>query len=275
MPLQRPTERGYEVPCDYAWDKYDEYNQVYVCGIYFNEKIYGENKHGLIFADKNFQYLGEMYDNKHYPSISNNDMAFSVHRKNDSIITISYLKLIKTKRDYNKYIDSCKNELQVMMQNVEDRKNALLNGCPSINFVKSQMEIKESSYKILTLYGEGCIGCDMVTLQTLYDNREVLNKVPLYIIVSNTNPSEYMQNYELTYYDKVVIDSTCIMKNIANTSSLLNPRITIVEEGEVTLDTIYQALDIEDKLLPQITGPNEYMKYALDEDGEVIITTKQ
>lgn len=275
MPLQQPTERGYEVPCFYAWDKYDKYNQVYVCGIYFNEKIYGENKHGLIFADKNFQYLGEMYDNKHYPSISNNDMALSVHRKNDSIITISYLKLIKTKRDYNKYIDSCKNELQVMMQNVEDRKNALLNGCPSINFVKSQMEIKESSYKILTLYGEGCIGCDMVTLQTLYDNREVLNKVPLYIIVSNTNPSEYMQNYELTYYDKVVIDSTCIMKNIANTSSLLNPRITIVEEGEVTLDTIYQALDIEDKLLPQITGPNEYMKYALDEDGEVIITTKQ
>ena len=81
-----------------------------------------------------------------------------------------------------------------------------------------------------------------------------------------------MQKYELTYYDKVVIDSTCIMKNIANTSSLLNPRITIVEDGMVTLDTIYQADAIEDKLLPQITGPDEHTKYALTEDGEVIVT---
>ena len=272
MPLQHPTERGYEISYDYGAVKYDEFNQVHVGIIYFNEQTYGANKHGLIFADKNFQYLGEMYDYKHFPLISNKDMALSVRRKNDSVLTISYLKLIKTNIDYDTYIDSCKNILQAMKQNVENRKKALQDGCPSVNFVKSQMEIKESSYKILTLYGEGCIGCDMVTLQTLYFNREVLNKVPLYIIVSNTNPSEYMQKYELTYYDKVVIDSTCIMKNVANNSRLLNPRITIVEDGVITLDTIYQALDIEDKLLPQITGPNEYSKYALDENGEVIIT---
>ncbi len=278
MPLQHPTERGYEVPCLYAWDKYDEYNQVYLCGIYFNEEIYGENKHGLIFADKNFQYLGEMYDNKHYPSISNNDMALSVRRKNDSILTVSYLKLIKTNRDYDKYIDSCKNDLQVMMQNVEDRKKALQDGCPSINFVKSQMDIKESSYKILTLYGEGCIGCEMVTLQTLYENSEVLNKVPLYIIVSSGSAKElesYMHKYGLTYYDKIAKDTTEIMKNLANTNLLLNPRITVVEDGVVTLDTIYQAMDIEDKLLPQITGPFQNAKYMLDEDGEVIVVFNQ
>ena len=272
MPLSHPAEYDQELPYSYGEIEYDEYNQVYTSSIYFNSETYGEIKHGLIFADKNFKYLGEMFDNKFWPSASNKEMTLNIRKENDSIITINYLKLVKTDKDYNKYIDSCRNVLLIMKQNQENKKNTLINGCPSINFVKSQMEIKESSYKILTLYGEGCIGCDMVTLQTLYDNREVLNKVPLYIIVSNTNPSEYMQKYELTYYDKVVIDSTCIMKNVANTSSLLNPRITIVEDGMVTLDTIYQADAIEDKLLPQITGPDEHTKYALTEDGEVIVT---
>ena len=61
------------------------------------------------------------------------------------------------------------------------------------------------------------------------------------------------------------------MKSIANTNLLHNPRLTIVEDDVATLDTIYQAMDIEDKLLPQITGPDEYTKYMLDEDGNVII----
>lgn len=63
------------------------------------------------------------------------------------------------------------------------------------------------------------------------------------------------------------------MKTVAKTGLVLNPRITVVKDGKVTLDTIYQALDIEDKLLPQITGPDENTQYALDKDGEVIITS--
>ena len=277
MPLTSPAEYGYEVPCFYGEVKYDECNQVYVSSIFFNENIYGEMKRGLIFADKNFQYLGEMYDNKYWPSVSNNEMLLDIRKKNDSVITVNYLKLVKTDRDYNKYIDSCKFVLQTMKQRVEDRKNALINGCPSINFVKSQMDIKESTYKILTLYGEGCIGCDQATLQTLYYNREVLNKVPLYIIVSSNSANEleaYMRNNGLTYYDKVAKDTAALMKKMANTSFLLNPRLTIVKDGVVTLDTIYQAQDIEDKLLPQITGPDEHTKYMLDDNGEVIVIAK-
>jgi hypothetical protein len=123
------------------------------------------------------------------------------------------------------------------------------------------MEIKESSYKILTLYAnEGCIGCEQATLQTLYNNREILNKVELYIIVSCKNAKEletYIQDNGLTSYDKLIEDTTGIMKSVANTNLLLNPRITIVENGTVTLDTIYQADVVETKLLPQLTGPNE------------------
>ncbi len=277
MPLPYPAEYGHEVPYSYGEVEYDECNQVYVSTVFFNGKIYGEWKLGLIFANKNFQYLGEMYDNKYWPSVSNNEMLLDIRKKNDSIITINYLKLVRTNKDYNKYIDSCRNVLLTMKQNLENKKNTLINGCPSINFVKSQMDINESSYKILTLYGnEGCTGCEQTTLQTLFDNREILNKTPLYIIVSCRNADElnkYMQYYGLTYFDKIALDSTGIMKSVAKTSLLLNPRITIVEDGMVTLDTIYQSDVIENKLLPQITGPNEYTKYALNEYGEVIVTS--
>ncbi len=261
MPLPSPAEYGHELPCRYGEVKYDECNQVYVSPIFFNGKIYGEWKLGLIFADKNFQYLGEMFEPKYWMLVSNKDKLLNVQRNTASTITITYLKLVKTNRDYNTYIDSCRNVLQTMRQEIEDRKNALINGCPSINFVRSQMEIKESSYKILTLYAnEGCIGCEQATLQTLYNNREILNKVELYIIVSCKNAKEletYIQDNGLTSYDKLIEDTTGIMKSVANTNLLLNPRITIVENGTVTLDTIYQADVVETKLLPQLTGPNE------------------
>lgn len=278
MPLPYPVEYGYEIPYSYGQVEYDECNQIYVSNIYFNEEIFGEMKFGLMFADKNFKYLGEMYDNKYWPSVSNKEMLLDIRKKNGSTITISYLKLVKTDLNYDKYIDSCKTILNAKKHNWESKKNALFDGCPSVNFVKSQMEIKESSYKILTIYcNEGCLGCEAITLYTLMENKEILNQIPLYIILSAYNPAHldsYIEQSGLSCFNKIALDSTGIMKAVAKTSLLLNPRITVVNNGRVTLDTIYQALDIEDKLLPQITGPDEYTKYMLDDDGEVIVIAK-
>ena len=279
MPLPSPAEYGHELPCRYGEVKYDECNQVYVSPIFFNGKIYGEWKRGLIFADKDFQYIGEIFETKHWPDVSNKDMLLDIQNPNDSTISIDYLKMVKTDRDYNKYIDSCRNVLQTMKQNYADKKNALLDGYPPINFVKSQMDIKEANYKILTIYcNYGCPRCEYGALYTLLENKEVLNKVPLYIILSASNRQHldsYIEQNGLSYFDKIVPDSTDIMKTVAKTGLVLNPRITVVKDGKVTLDTIYQAMDIEDKLLPQIIGPDEHSRYVLDKNGEVIVTTKQ
>lgn len=278
MPLPYLDEFGNEIPYCYGYVEYDEYNQVYLSPIFFNEKIYGEPKSGLILADKNFLYLGDIYEPKYWPTVCNKDMTLNIRRPNDSTLTINYLKLVKTSCDYDKYIDSCRTVLQTMKQSMDDKKNALLDGCPPINFVNSQMNIKESSYKILTIHcNEGCTGCENAAIYTLLENKEVLNKVPLYIILSANNTAHldsYIGQTGLSYFNKIALDSTGIMKSVANTSLLLNPRITVVNNGVVTLDTIYQALDIEDKLLPQITGPDEYTKYILDKNGEVIVISK-
>ena len=275
MPLPYPDKMGNDVPYCYGMVEYDEYNQIYVSPIFFNKKIYGENKSGLILADKNFQYIGDIYEPKYWPNVFNKDMTLNIRRPNDSTITINYLKLVKTDRDYDKYIDSCRTVLQAMKRSIDDKKNALLDGCPPINFVKSQMDIKESDYKILTIHcNEGCTGCEDAALYALWENKEVLNRVSLYIILSANNSAHldsYISQTELSYFDKVVKDSTGIMKTVAKTGLILNPRITVVNDGVVTLDTIYQALDIEGKLLPQITGPNEHSKYKLSEDGDVIV----
>lgn len=275
MPLPQPAEFGHELPCYYGPVVYDECNQIYVSTIFFNEKIYGKIKWAILFADKDFQYIGEKFEYEYYPSETKKNLALNIRKTSDSTITAYYLKLVKTSRDYNRYIDSCRNVLQAMKQNLEDKKNALLDGCPPIKFVKSQMEIKESNYKILTIYcNDGCQGCEKGALGTLLANKEVLNKVPLYIILSAYNPEHldsYIETTGLSYFDKVAKDSTGIMKTVAKTGLVLNPRITVVNDGMVILDTIYQALDIEDKLLPQIAGPNENSRYVLNDNGEVSI----
>lgn len=279
MPLPQPAEFGHEIPHRYIGFEYDECNQVYVSTIFFNDNIYGEVKSGLIFADKNLQYIGEIFAPKQWPSVSSKDLLLDIRHPNDSIVRINYLKLVKTDRDYYQYIDSCRNVLQALKQNFDKKKNALLDGYPPINFVKSQTDIKESSYKILTIHCNcGCPGCEYDALYTLLENKEALNKAPLYIILSARNRQHldsYIEQTGLSYFDKIIPDSTGIMETVAKTGLVLNPRITVVKDGKVTLDTIYQALDIEDKLLPQIIGPDEHSRYVLDKNGEVIVTTKQ
>ena len=106
MPLPQPAEFGHEIPHRYIGFEYDECNQVYVSTIFFNDNIYGEVKSGLIFADKNLQYIGEIFAPKQWPSVSSKDLLLDIRHPNDSIVRINYLKLVKTDRDYYQYIDS-------------------------------------------------------------------------------------------------------------------------------------------------------------------------
>ncbi|MBR3799951.1 MAG: hypothetical protein IKK36_13695 [Bacteroidales bacterium] len=275
MPLENPAEYEYNVPEYYQTIKYLPAGDIYYNMAYFCKDFYNDNIWSLVIFDKNFNYLGEIYNNERW-LVANEKKIFDCYKKDDKTLAIDYIRLVKTNRDYEKYIDSCKNDLQQRRIRCEENKRKLIEGAlASVNFVKSNMEITASNYKILTLYcNEGCIGCESVVLKTLIAYKEILNKIPFYIIVSADNMAHinsYMEQNNLYGFNKIAIDSTGIMKSIANTNLLHNPRLTIVEDDVATLDTIYQAMDIEDKLLPQITGPDEYTKYMLDEDGNVII----
>ena len=275
MPLESPAEYDYNVPEYYQTIQYLPAGDIYYNMAYFNKDFYNDNIWSLVIFDKNFNYLGEIYNNERWLE-ANENIIYDWNKTDDHVLKIDYIRLVKTNRNYEKYIDSCKNDLQQRRLRCEENKRKLTEGALApINYVKSNMEITASDYKILTLYcNEGCIGCEAAVLNTIIAYKEILNKIPFYIIVSADNMAHinsYMEQNNLYDFDKIVIDSTGIMKSIAKTNLLRNPRITVVNDGEAILDTIYQAMDIEDKLLPQITGPDEYLMYMLDEDGNVII----
>ena len=279
MPLESPAEYEYNVPEYYQSIKYLPAGDIYYNMAYFSKDFYDDNIWSLVIFDKSFNYLGEIYNNERWLD-ANEKNIYDCYKKDNQTLKIDYIRLVKTNRNYENYIDSCKKDLQQRRLRCEENKRKLTEGAlASVNFVKSYMEITASDYKILTLYcNEGCIGCEAIVLNTLMAYKEIINKIPFYIIVSADNMAHintYMEQNNLYDFDKVIIDSTGIMKSIAKTNLLRNPRITVIDDDKAILDTIYQAMDIEEKLLPQITGPDEYTKYVLGEDGEVYITTKQ
>ena len=86
---------------------YDMTNDVYYGIITYDSNYYGELIHTMPITDKNFNYLGEIY-NKELPWFSNGNILVNIEQVNQTKIKVNYLKLTKTDRDYKQYIDSCR-----------------------------------------------------------------------------------------------------------------------------------------------------------------------
>ena len=279
FPASTPNQYDFEIPAYFYDIKYDKKDSIFFRTMYFNENVYGKLLYGLVVFNKDFEYLGEIYEQNSWPTLSNENVLIDVIPYGDSILNINYLNVIKTERNFTKYIDSCKNDLMSRKIAYDNLKDQLCdNNNPVIRMLKKQRELVESNYKILTLYSySGCVGCVDAVISVIQEYKDIINKLPFYIIISANGKEEAndeINRYGLDEFDKLCIDDIGLLKSLAGSNYLLNPRITVVNDGVVTLDTIYQAMDIEDKLLPQITGPDEYTTYILDDNGDVMIIPK-
>jgi len=275
MPCEKPTHYSANtLESFYCMIRYDKCNKFYYAQMYFNENFYGSSQHGIIIADKDFNYLGEIYNNVYWPTYSNENLLFDVSTKNDSTIAINYLKIVKTDRDYDKYIDSCRNDLQQKKKAVDEYKERFDAGKNTIsNFLKSNIKIESKDYKIVTFYvNEGCPGCSDAVYNEISNNRDIFEESQFYIIVSANSKEEAitdMSRFGLQDFKNLIIDSKGVLKRLAGTDGLLNPRITIVKNNEVVLDSIYRARDIEKELIPQM-----YDISPIFPDENVIIIVK-
>ena len=59
-----------------------------------------------------------------------------------------------------------------------------------------------------------------------------------------------IKNYDFTTFENLIIDSLGIVKNQTFVSGLQNPRLTIVSNNEIILDSIYDSFQIESGLIP-------------------------
>lgn len=249
---------------------YDETNNVYWAEKSYDTEYYGKNVHELIIVDKDFNYMGTIYDNKVWPWFWNGRILIDIeHIKDNSVVTVNFLKLTKTDRDYKEYIDSCRADLEKKHKDWEEykEKNSPENS-PLIGLVKPEAD---RIYKVLTLYCKDEISDgDKMLIDSLIGEKEIVNLAPIYLVISAENEevaASYVKKNGLDCIDKVVFDTEGIAKTDAGQD---NPRFILVEDGLIIRDTIYSTEDLGSEMFPRLFGEGKHTRYIIY-DGELIV----
>lgn len=249
---------------------YDETNNVYWAEKSYNTEYYGKNVHELIIVDKDFNYMGTIYDNKVWPWFWNGRILIDIeHIKDNSVVTVNYLKLTKTDRDYKEYIDSCRADLEKKHKDWEEykEKNSPENS-PLIGLVKPETD---RIYKVLTLYCKDEISDgDKMIIDSLIGEKEIVNLAPIYLVISAENEdaaASYVKKNGLDCIEKIVFDTEGIAKTDAGQA---NPRFMLVEDGLITKDAVYSTEDLVTEMFPRLFGADKGTRYIIY-DGELIV----
>lgn len=249
---------------------YDETNNVYWAEKSYDTEYYGKNVHELIIVDKDFNYMGTIYDNKVWPWFWNGRILIDIeHIKDNSVVTVNFLKLTKTDRDYKEYIDSCRADLEKKHKDWEEYKeNNSPENSPLIGLVKPEAD---RVYKVLTLYCKDEISDgDKMVIDSLIGEKEIVNLAPIYLVISAENEevaASYVKKNGLDCIDKVVFDTEGIAKTDAGQD---NPRFILVEDGLIIRDTIYSTEDLGSEMFPRLFGEGKHTRYIIY-DGELIV----
>jgi len=249
---------------------YDETNNVYWAEKSYDTEYYGKNVHELIIIDKDFNYLGTIYDNKVWPWFWNGRILVDIEPlKDNSVVKVNFLKLTKTDCDYKEYIESCRADLEKKHNDWEEykEKNSSENS-PLIGLVKPEAD---RIYKVLTLYCKDEISDgDKMLIDSLIGEKEIVNLAPIYLVISAENEeaaASYVKKNGLDCIDKVVFDTEGIAKTDAGQA---NPRFMLVEDNLIAIDTIYTTEELGAEMFPRLFGEGKGTRYILL-DGELIV----
>ena len=249
---------------------YDETNNVYWAEKSYDTEYYGKNVHELIIVDKDFNYMGTIYDNKVWPWFWNGRILIDIeHIKDNSVVMVNFLKLTKTDRDYKEYIDSCRADLEKKHKDWEEykEKNSPENS-PLIGLVKPEAD---RIYKVLTLYCKDEISDgEKMVIDSLIGEKEIVNLAPIYLVISAENEdaaASYVKKNGLDCIEKIVFDTEGIAKTDAGQD---NPRFILVEDGLIKRDTIYSTEDLGSEMFPRLFGQDKGTRYIIY-DGELVV----
>ncbi len=250
-PFAKPTRYHFnKLKNGFLHVHFDKYRKLYFLDNYYSDDFYynGTPMYSAIIANEKFEYLGEIYCKSRPSSFTKNDMLSIISINECSAIEITYYELIKTDRDFESYIDSCKKDIKIRREKMIELKKPFEKKDSSVlNFLKSKKEISIKDYTVLTIYPtSGCIGCNDFMYNLISEMKSDLQYLPFYLIMSDDN-IDYM-NKELRKYDirgmkNLYIDSLGTIKKNTVHDGLFNPRLIVVRDNKVKLDTIYKSED--------------------------------
>lgn len=251
-PLQYKTDAAEAMVANYGFIDYDPDNCVYYSSI----RINGLSKpfSSIIIADKDFNYIGEsLNSSKHIPYNKGKRISCSIRQ---DTICINIYEL-KKKVESNYSIDSLRNAIDSLRNDKEHKiSQYVIEGQNSLqNYFEQNVQNHDTSYCIVTLYTQaGCESCRLSILNLINANQKILSEVPLYLIItgSKSKISNELNDNDIIFeeFKNVIIDEEAIVTSFPVKSSFINPRLTIVRDNKVVLDSIYNSDDIGNSLIP-------------------------
>ena len=262
-PIMSPTSSSdNNIEAMYLNISYDPYRELYFSVLMFSPDIYGIGTWSIIIADKNMNYIGEIYQPKmkSFKPIFTKDHIIEVTSEKTGFIDVSFYNLIETDILQSTYLKSIKDSLNTKKKRITNRVCSLLSGKEEksdiISYLKNKNIVsKDENFSAVCIYAdEGCPGCRKSLLRFIGDNLKVLNQLPFYVIISGINSLEInkqIKYYNLTQLEKLYIDTLGDFRLI-DKSGKKNPRLLVYKNNSLLIDSVYLANDIYPSLIPTL-----------------------
>jgi len=261
LPLKYKGKTIAKQQISYSILKYDKKLKMYTRTISFPEDKYGDFKNIVVFADDNFNYLGETYNSDIWYCFE--DEWFPILQNNKSK-KISFIKPHFTWGDLDSSIIRLAQK-QAITKRTEEKEQFLCSIKGKIKkeykkeifapFAENYLNIKDSTYLVIVVNEGGCHSCNEYILDVFKANRKAFSSYPIYLLmIANTQDfiSINKEKYNLNNWDKIkTVDNN--KYKMVELSTSHNPRLILVKDKKIISDSIYNPSNLK-TIMPKALG---------------------
>jgi len=235
---------------------YDPYRHYYYVKYLYSEAYRFSNL--ILVLDEDFKTVSENINT--FFRINNaiylKDYILSWTIKNHDSLKISYIIPKFKEYDIKKVKESLENNYQKELnyKNLEKcevsfNSDTILNSSKMITLFDKITTIKDDNFIVINVHSEdACYSCYNSVVNFFSANRKTFEKRNCYLLVSGKNTFQIelkLNSLSLNNFNKVFIDSTKAYDKYYPFVEK-TPRLTIVENGEIYFDKIYNSNEIND-----------------------------
>lgn len=235
---------------NYSLLHYNNELKMYVRGIFFPSVTYGNFKNIVVYANTDFEPRGEQLNNQIFPINLGNWLYDYSQSYSDNVFT--FYKVVPKHQELDTHkirneIDAFKIQKKERIINAKcslgfsKKSNLKYQSNDFIKYASQRLNIQDSSYVLFSLQENSCNGCANYILNFFSINKKVLADNHFYLLYISDDfvyVSNELKKYQLAQYLNLKKDSIYFYE-IFHPFISNNPRLLVVKDLEVQLDTIY------------------------------------
>ncbi len=268
MPTAEPCKKS-TLPelAQYKQIFFNNNNNLYYRVLNLPEPVYGKNKYAIIAADSNYNYIAEgiipsghssrefLFKNE-YTILWNVEKTFANEGK--LYFSVYKLNIINGKiEDQTVKIVENSNLQKCNLTENRNKKSGNIN-----EYLQEIASIKDSNFAVTIVpVNQSCPSCVEQAINAFSINKEACENSNIYLILSTNNPvqtKEKLKETNIFISNNVFIDEEEKYLNY-HKFDIFNPRLVIVKNSKIVLDTIYMPNGMEKDYQLQILDFYDYI----------------